>query len=789
MKISSALGSTTIRQQPAPLIIGERLNVIGSAKTRRLVRNDDYEGLLALATQQVDDGAHCLDVCLATNERDDEKEMMVKMVKMLSGTINAPLVIDTTEPDVMEAALRQVPGRPIMNSIHLEGDGSRYDSMAPIVKKYGCPVVAMCIGPDGQARTAEGKLRVATMIAERGIPQEQLIFDPLIFPLGVDTVQADGAVQTLEAIKLIKQRFPMAHTILGISNLTNGMKPAMGRAVKSCYLYHCIKAGLDCVIINPRDILSYDSIPHRDIIEDAIFNRTSDCIDALVEAFTGEKLTSYTIKEIPGKTASDKLYNRIVERIPDKIEQGVIDAISQYVGHDCRGMPRHKTHDAAIRVLNESLLPAMKKVGDQFGEGQIVLPFVLKSAECMKSAVTELERHLSNTDQTTKGVIVLGTVYGDVHDIGKNLVKTILQNNGYAVHDIGKQVPIQEFVDAIRQYRPNAVGLSALLVNTSKEMRLFVEYAKENDLDIPILCGGAAINSGFISRIINDTSYRHGVFYCGTMFDGLKVMDRIVSDYDGLIKDLYSKLRVPVKQITINQDKIPRSGVKPVLPPTPPFYGTKTLRDVNADDIWEHIDMNSLYKLSWGLRGKMGKEQIEQHRELFEQMKPTIKPMLDLTITYGYFRCSSHGRYLQVGDETFEFPRTTKSSHLCLADYFGDDDVVGFQVVTIGERVGDFIAEWNKQERLTDAYYLHGLAVELAEGLASYTNSIINDELGRKCLRYSWGYPSCPDVSQHHILWKILNPPSVTLTEPGQIIPEQSTAAIVVHHPDAKYFT
>lgn len=788
MKISSALTSTAIRQQPAPLIVGERLNVIGSAKTRRLVRNDDYEGLMALARQQVNDGAHCLDVCLATNERDDEKEMMVKLIKMLSGTVSAPLVIDTTEPDVMEAALRQVPGRPIMNSIHLEGDGSRYDSMAPIVKKYGCPVVAMCIGPDGQARTAQGKLRVATMIAERGIPQEQLIFDPLIFPLGVDTEQVDGAVQTLKAIKLIKKKFPRAHTILGISNLTNGMKPAMGRAVKSCYLYHCIKAGLDCVIINPRDILPYDSIPHRDIIENAIFNRAPDCIDVLVEAFTGEKLASQTVKKIPGKTASDRLYYRIVERIPDKIEQGVVDAISQYVGRDCKGMPRHQTHDAAIQVLNKSLLPAMKEVGDQFGAGQIVLPFVLRSAECMKSAVAELELHLSSTDQTTKGVIVLGTVYGDVHDIGKNLVKTILQNNGYTVHDIGKQVPIQKFVDAIAQYKPNAVGLSALLVNTSKQMRLFVEYAKQNDLDIPILCGGAAINSGFISRIINDTSYSRGVFYCGTMFDGLKVMDRIVSDYDGLIKDLYAKLKVPVKKVTIDQDKIPRSSIKPVTPPSPPFYGARILQDINPDDIWEYIDMTSLMKLSWGLRGRSGQKQIKKHGKILDQWKQRIKPMLDPVITYGYFRCSSHGRHLRVGDQKFEFPRTTKSSHLCLADYFGDNDVVGFQVVTVGARVGDIIAKWDKQGHITDAYYLHGLAVEFAEALAAYTNNIINTDLGCKCLRYSWGYPSCPDVSQHHILWKILNPPYVTLSEAGQIIPEQSTAAIVVHHPDAKYF-
>ena len=788
MKVSSSLDAVDIRQKPAPLIVGERLNVIGSAKTRQLVRNNDFEGLLSLAKQQVDDGAHCLDVCLATNERDDEKEMMLKMVKMLSGTINAPLVIDTTEPDIMEDAVRHTPGRPILNSIHLEGDGSRYDSMAPIVKKYGCPVIAMCIGPDGQARTAETKLQVAEMIADRGLPQELLIFDPLIFPLGVDTEQSDGAVQTLEAIRLIKERFPKAHTILGISNLTNGMKPVMGRAVKSCYLYHCIKAGLDCVIINPRDILPYDDIPHRDIIEDAIFNRRPDCIDVLVEAFTGEKQAVQDTNVIPGDTPAEQLYHRVVDRIPEGIEQNVIQAISQYTGRDIVGLSREQTHDGAIRVLNESLLPAMKKVGDQFGAGAIVLAFVLRSAECMKAAVNELEQHLNSTDDTTKGIIVLGTVYGDVHDIGKNLVKTILQNNGYTVHDIGKQVPIQKFVEAIKEYKPDAIGLSALLVSTSKQMRQFVEYAKQNNMSIPILCGGAAINSGFIGRIVNDTGYRHGVFYCGTMFDGLKVMDRIISDYDGLLKELHGKIKVPAKKETVNQDDIPRSSIQPTAPPTPPFYGTRTIRDVNVDDIWQHIDIKSLFKLSWGLRGRAGQEQMEQHKKMFEEWKGIIKPMLEPVITYGYFRCSAKQRYLNVDNESFEFIRSMKSSHLCLADYFGEDDIVALQVVTAGEKVGNIISEWNDAGRITDSYYLHGLAVEFAEGLAAYTNQIINNELGRKCLRYSWGYPACPDVSQHHTVWKLLNPPVVTLSEAGQIIPEQSTAAILVHHPKAVYF-
>ena len=788
MKVSSALDAVDIRQRPAPLIVGERLNVIGSAKTRRLVMNNDYEGLLALARQQVDDGAHCLDVCLATNERDDEKAMMLKMVKMLSGTITAPLVIDTTEQDVMEAAVRQTPGKPILNSIHLEGDGSRYESMAPIVKKYGCPVIAMCIGPDGQARTAETKLGVAEMIAARGLPEELLIFDPLIFPLGVDTEQSDGAVQTLRAIQMIKERFPKAHTILGISNLTNGMKPVMGRAVKSCYLYHCIKAGLDCVIINPRDILPYEDIPHRDAIENAIFNRAPDCIDVLVEAFTGEKQAAQEAKAVPGDTPAEQLYHRVVERIPDGIERGVVQAISQFVGSDCTGMAPERTHDAAIRVLNSSLLPAMKKVGDQFGAGQIVLPFVLRSAECMKAAVAELERHLDSTDGTSKGVIVLGTVYGDVHDIGKNLVRTILQNNGYTVHDIGKQVPIQRFVDAIKEHSPDAIGLPALLVNTSKQMRLFVEYAHQNGLDIPILCGGAAINSGFIGRIINDTGYRHGVFYCGTMFDGLRAMDRIVSDREGAVRELYEKLKAPAQAKIVDQDALPRSSVEPVSPPRPPFYGTRTIRDIDADDIWQYIDMNSLFKLSWGLRGRAGQEQLAEHQKMFEEWKAVIKPMLEPVITYGYFRCRAERRNLIVDGESFEFVRSSKPSHLCIADYFGSDDVVAFQVVTAGGRVGRTVSEWDRDGRITDSYYLHGMAVEFAEGLAEYANRIINEELERSCLRYSWGYPACPDVAQHHSVWRLLNPPGVSLSDAGQIIPEQSTAAILVHHPKASYF-
>ncbi len=448
----------------------------------------------------------------------------------------------------------------------------------------------------------------------------------------------------------------------------------------------------------------------------------------------------------------------------------------------------------------------MKEVGDKFGSGELILPFVLKSAECMKASVVELEKYLVKEEGTSKGVLVLGTVYGDVHDIGKNLVKTIFQNNGYTVHDLGKQVPLQKFLDKIDETKPDAIGLSALLVSTSKQMKFFVEYARKNNMNIPILCGGAAINTNYINRIAKeDGIYEPGVFYCNTMFEGLKTMDVLVSDEKPkLLSDWKEKLEnwKEKSTATIDPNTLPKSEIKPVQSPTPKIIGEPIrlkLDQINMSEVWSMIDKKSLFKLSWGLRGKAGAESEEEHEQLLTEWKIRIirDKLIEPEIVYGYFKCHNKDRKLLVenpaGDDIeLEFPRSTKPDHLCLTDYFGENDIVAFQSVTVGNKVADIIEQWNKEDKYTDAYYLHGLAVEIAEALAQWVNQRINSELNleKGGLRYSWGFPSCPDVAQHHLVWKLLKPEEsgMTLTESGQIIPEQSTAAIVIHHPEAKYF-
>jgi 5-methyltetrahydrofolate--homocysteine methyltransferase len=400
----------------------------------------------------------------------------------------------------------------------------------------------------------------------------------------------------------------------------------------------------------------------------------------------------------------------------------------------------------------------------------------------------------------------LGTVYGDVHDIGKNLVKTIFQNNGYSVYDLGKQVTLQKFLEKIDEVKPDAIGLSALLVSTSKQMQFFVEHARKNNMTVPILCGGAAINTNYINRIAKEGGiYDPGVFYCNTMFEGLKTMDTLVSDdKPKLLAEWKNKLEnwKEKSHTIIDPSTLPKSNTRSVKAPIPPIIGKPIrlkLDQINMKEVWTMIDKKSLFKLSWGLRGKAGAESEEEHEQLLTEWKIRIirDKLIEPEVVYGYFKCHNNGQKLLVenpsGDDVeFDFPRSTKPEHLCLTDYFGNDDVVAFQSVTVGAKVSDVLETWNDEDKYTDAYYLHGLAVEIAEALAQWINQKIKSDLNLEQggLRYSWGFPSCPDVSQHNLVWKLLEPQKsgMTLTESGQIIPEQSTAAIVIHHPDAKYF-
>jgi 5-methyltetrahydrofolate--homocysteine methyltransferase len=825
-RVSSALKAIELKQQPAPLIIGERVNTQGSKRAKQLVLNDDYDGLVDLARTQVEDGAHCLDVCVATTERSDEKDFMLNLVKRISLEVDAPLVIDSTDSDVVESAIQQIPGRPIINSINLEGDGSRFHKLAPLMAKYGVPAIALCIGPKGMAKTPQQKLETAELLFEAGkqygLKPEQFLFDVLTFTLATGEAEfLDAGKNTLEGIKLVKERFPDSFTVLGLSNISFGLAPYARKILNSVFLYHAVKYGLDCAIVNAKEIIPYGEINEKEkkLVEDIIFNLHPNALSDLITYFEKASPQATTDKKVefdPTWSAGKKSNFRILNRLKVGIENDVVTAIAEKIsktellidkdGSKVLDVSKEVSHEGAIQTLNQDLLPAMKEVGDKFGAGDLILPFVLKSAECMKAAVVEREKYRLKEEGSSKGKLVLGTVYGDVHDIGKNLVKTIFENNGYTVYDLGKQVPLQKFLEKIDEVKPNAVGLSALLVSTSKQMQFFIEHARKHNLNLPVLCGGAAINSNYINRIAKeDGIYQPGVFYCNTMFEGLKTMDKLVSDEKEQLQNEWREKLEKWKErstATVESANLPHSGIKPVSPPTPPSTNT-IIRlgpwDINLEKIWPLIDKKSLFKLSWGLRGKAGEESEQDHEKLFEEWKKRIidEELFEPNVVYGYFKCHNRDGKLVVdhpsGEKiTFDFPRSAKSRHLCLTDYFGDDDIVALQSVTVGNKVVDIIEQWNKEDKYTDAYYLHGLAVEVAEALAVWVNQKIKSELKleKGCLRYSWGYPSCPDVLQHKLVWQLLEPDKsgMTLTESGQIVPEQSTAAIVVHHPDAEYF-
>lgn len=831
-RVSSALKAVDLVQIPAPLIIGERLNTQGSKKVKKLVLSDDFDGLIDLGREQVNDGAHCIDVCVATTERSDELEFMKKLVKRLSLEIDAPLVIDSTDPKVITEAINQIPGRPIINSINLEGDGSRFHSLAPIMAKFGIPSISMCIGPNGMAKTSEDKIKIAKLLFDTGkkfgLKPWQYIFDVLTFTLATGEQEyANSAVETLRGISLVKKEIPGCFTTLGLSNISFGLPSNARKIINSVFLHHALKAGLDTVIINAKDIIPIGEIKEEQIklAEDLIFNRHSNALSDLIYYFENKNVTvtrnEQRLEEINKDWSFDKrCYYRIVNRIKDGIEDDVVGSISDKLGKKLKAkteniqkeemLRKHPelAHDAAVETLNEVLLPAMKEVGDKFGAGELILPFVLKSAECMKSAVSELEKYLIKKQGVSKGKLVLCTVYGDVHDIGKNLVKTIFSNNGYTVYDLGKQVPIQQIIDKIKEVQADAVGLSALLVSTSKQMQFFIEKAKELDLKIPALCGGAAINSDYINRIAKaDEVYREGVFYCKTAFDGLNVMNKLRSpERDKFIHEWNTKIsKFDEKKTTGVKTDIASlvSKIKPASPPIAPHLDTPiilTPSEIDLEEVWRYLNKKSLFVLSWGIRGKSASKMIGDPEALLLEWKKKVidEALFSPSVVYSYFRCNNQGNRLVVeskkqGEVAFEFPRSSKPKHLCITDYFGKQDIVAFQVVTVGQKTVSKIEELNSNNNYTDAYYLHGLAVETAEALAEWVHHRIRSELSidkNRGLRYSWGYPSCPDTMQHYLVWKLIDPTScgIGLTSAGQITPEYSTAAVVVHHPDAEYF-
>ncbi|HET8538681.1 MAG TPA: methionine synthase, partial [Anaeromyxobacter sp.] len=783
VELSSAMKAVPLQMEPRPLVVGERLNAQGSRKVKELLLADDYAGLVQIARGQVEAGAHVLDVCVALNERDDEGAQMRALVKLLAQSVDAPLMIDSTEPDVVEGALKAYPGRCIVNSVNLEKSGERVKRVLPLVRRYGAAVVAMTIDEKGMAQTAERKAEIARRLvavaAEYGVAPDSIAFDALTFTLATGGEEyRHSAVETLEGIRRIKAENPGVLTVLGVSNVSFGLAKSAREVVNSVFLYHAVRAGLDLAIVNPKDIRAYPQIAEaeRALAEDLVFDRRPDALARLVAHF-GEKGAEKQVASedlLAGKSAEERLHLQILHRRPEGIEALVDEAL---------------TRRAAVAVLNEVLLPAMKDVGDRFGAGELILPFVLQSAEVMKKAVAHLERFLEKKAGTTKGTVVLATVYGDVHDIGKNLVKTILSNNGFTVHDLGKQVPVATVIERAAAVNADAIGLSALLVSTSKQMPFCVEELARRNLAFPVIIGGAAINRrfGYKTHFAPDgTPYAGGVFYAKDAFEGLEVVEALV---DPARRD---RLKHEVLQKAIASRNAPPEAPVPAAParrgsdvrpapriPTPPFWGPRVVPagQIALHDVWPHLDLAELYKLQWGVKAK-GAEYERLIREEFgpklEELKAEAQAngWLVPKVVYGYFPCHAEGNDLVVLDPVhrkaevarLRLPRQPDDRHLCMADWFREErgsDVCAFQVVTVGDQATRLATEAQERGDYTRGLFLHGLAVEAAEALAEHWHRQVRRELGvpeGQGKRYSPGYPSWPDLADQRQVWRLLEP-------------------------------
>lgn len=813
--VAGPIQATALAQTPRPLLVGERINTQGSKQAREMVLGERYDALLELAEAQVEYGAHVLDVCVALTERGDEAATMARVVKLLALNTPAPLVIDTTDIAVMRAALETYPGRAIINSVHLEAGEARAREILTLARDFGAALIALTIDEVGMAKTAARKLEVARRlhhlaVDEIGLPPHALIFDPLTFTLATgDPESADTAIETLAALRDIKESLPGVLTNLGVSNVSYGLRPPARRVLNSVFLYQAVEAGLDVAIVNPAQITPYPDIPAeaRELAEDLLANRQPDALARFIEYFEGAVDTA-AAESSEEMLPPQALFAAITRRRREGVE-ALVDA--------CLA-----TH-APVEVLNGILLPAMKEVGQKFGAGELILPFVLKSAEVMKAAVAHLEQYLDQADGAQKGVVVLATVFGDVHDIGKNLVKTILANNGYTVHDLGKQVPVDVVIDKAVEVGADAIGLSALLVATSQQMARAVETLQRRELAIPLLIGGAAINPEFAQRIAipeGGTLYKGGVYYCEDAFEALQVLEHIVLYEPPPQPEHHHDHDHALSQSAACADcgaPCDLPATKPAHIPDAPFWGTRVVRGIALADLLPLLDRKSLFRLNWGAKGAKG-AQWEKLQAEFEARLAEMWAAADYLrpqAVYGYFPAQAEGDDLILYDPAepdalreiarFSFPRQSAEQNsrsgrcLCLADYFapvgsGVLDVAPLQVVTVGAGAGERFGALDAAGEYSEAYFIHGLAAQVTEAAAEWMHRRIRRELGLaddRGKRYSWGYPACPDVDQHHTLFQLLPAEAaleMQLTGVGQLIPEHSTAALVVHHPEARYF-
>ena len=829
-RLASAMQAQPMQQEPPPFFIAERLNTQGSRAFKKMVLENDFESILTLAQQQVEGGAHGLDLCVALTERADENLTMQRLIKTIAPVIRLPLVIDTTELDVLETALKTTPGRCLINSTHLEAGREKADRIFDMAKKYAAAVIVLTIDEQGMAKTRERKLEIARRIYEiavneHGLAAEDLVFDDLTFTLatGSDEFSA-SAIETIEGIRLIKQALPGVLTSLGVSNVSFGLAPNARSVINSVMLFHAVQAGLDMAIVNPATITPYADIPpvERELAEDLVFNRRVDALQRLIEHFqdavpVGDRKNAQQ-ETLAAMTSAERLHWKIVHRHKEEIESDIDLILSERE-------PTVSIGEKAVSVLNRVLLPAMKEVGDRFGSGELILPFVLQSAEVMKKAVSYLENFLDRKEGVSKGRLVLATVYGDVHDIGKNLVKTILSNNGYTVVDLGKQVPAETIITRAIEERADAIGLSALLVSTSKQMPLIVNELHRRGLKFPVLVGGAAINQRFGRRILQTESgdyYAPGVFYCKDAFEGLSTMDALADPekrtalFSKMIKEAEFELGQTMSAQSSKSSQITRT-VKPAPNiPVPPSWGVRVVQNMPLEIVFKHLSLNELFRLSWGAKNSHGEEWVKLKKDYETRLERMQKEALaegwlKPQGLYGYWPVQADGDELVVYDPEslqtstpkeltrFSFPRQNSGDYLCLADYFaeigsGKMDTVALQVVTVGEAATQRFDRLQAAHDYTEAYFTHGLAVQTAEAAADFLHRHIRKELGMTAeqgKRYSWGYPSLPELEDHQKVFELLparQELGMNLTSAYQLVPEQSTAAIILHHPDAKYF-
>ncbi|MFG2655122.1 methionine synthase [Streptomyces sp. NPDC048425] len=832
---ASLYQTVPFRQDISYMAIGERTNANGSKKFREAMLEGRWDDCVEMARDQIREGAHMLDLCVDYVGRDGVADME-ELAGRFATASTLPIVLDSTEVEVLRAGLEKLGGRAVINSVNYEdGDGpeSRFAKVTRLAQEHGAALIALTIDEEGQARTVEHKVAIAERLIDDltgnwGIHESDILIDCLTFTIctGQEESRKDG-IATIEAIRELKRRHPDVQTTLGLSNISFGLNPAARILLNSVFLDECVKAGLDSAIVHASKILPIARFSEEEVQTalDLIHDRRAEGYDplqklmALFEGATAKSLKAGKAEELAALPLDERLKRRIIDGEKNGLEADLDEALQTR---------------PALEIVNETLLDGMKVVGELFGSGQMQLPFVLQSAEVMKNAVAYLEPHMEKSDAEGKGTIVLATVRGDVHDIGKNLVDIILSNNGYNVVNLGIKQPVSAILEAAEEHKADVIGMSGLLVKSTVIMKENLEELNQRKMaaDFPVILGGAALTRAYVEQDLHEI-YEGEVRYARDAFEGLRLMDALIAVKRGVpgatLPELKQRrVKAGAVQIEERPDEEPaRSDTATDNPvPEPPFWGTRVIKGIQLKEYASWLDEGALFKGQWGLKqartgdGPTYEELVETEgrprlRGWLDELH--TKNLLEAAVVYGYFPCVSKGEDLILLDDEgnertrFTFPRQRRGRRLCLADFFrpeesGETDVVGLQVVTVGSRIGEETAKLFESNSYRDYLELHGLSVQLAEALAEYWHARVRSELGfsgedpaemedmfalkYRGARFSLGYGACPDLEDRAKIARLLEPEriGVHLSEEFQLHPEQSTDAIVIHHPEAKYF-